>query len=80
MKESRGEGVVDQIESGIARVELEWREIVHIPVKYLPKGTREGNVLDIIFRLNPAKEKEKREEVRNLQEELLRRSENEQTG
>ena len=76
MKESRAEGVVDTIEGGVARVECEWRDMVYIPIEFLPKGIREGNVLDIIFRLNPDKEKQKRDEVRKLQEELLRRSEN----
>lgn len=74
MSESKAEGVVDQIEGGLARVETEWREMVDIPLKYLPKGLKEGNVLDIIFRINPEREKERRDKVRSLQEELLRRS------
>lgn len=76
MDETRAEGVVDTVEGGVARVECEWREMVYIPLEHLPKGTREGSVLDIIFRLNPGKEKEKIDEIKKLQDELLRRSEN----
>ncbi len=75
MKESKSEGVVDRIEGDLAVVETEWREVVNIPLKYLPEGTREGNVLDIIFRINPEREKERREEIKKLQEELLKRGE-----
>ncbi|MBA7634947.1 hypothetical protein ES703_42546 [subsurface metagenome] len=75
MKESKSEGVVDRIEGDLAVVELEWREVVNIPLKYLPEGTREGNVLDIIFRINPEREKERRGEIKKLQKELLKRGE-----
>jgi len=74
MSESKTEGVIDTIEGGLARVEREWREMVYIPTKHLPAGVKEGNVLDIIFRINPEREKEKRQEITNLQEELLKRS------
>ncbi len=73
MKESKSEGVVDRIEGDLAVVETEWREVVNIPLRYLPEGIREGNVLDIIFRINPEKEKKRREEIKKLQEELLKR-------
>jgi hypothetical protein len=72
--ESKTEGVVDRIEGDTAVIELEWRQMIDIPLKYLPEGTHEGAVLDIIFRLNPEKEKDKRDYIKNLQQKLLRRS------
>ena len=74
MKGSKSEAVVDRIEGDLAVVETEWREMVNIPLQYLPKGTREGNVVDITFRLNPEKEKKRRKDIIKLQQELLRRS------
>jgi hypothetical protein len=74
MKESKTEGVIDEIEGDLARVEMEWREMVYIPLKHLPAGVKEGNVLDITFRVNPEREKEKRQEIKSLQDELLKRS------
>jgi hypothetical protein len=74
MKGSKSEAVVDRIEGDLAVVETEWREMVNIPLQYLPKGTREGNVIDITFRLNPEKENKKRKDIIKLQQELLRRS------
>jgi hypothetical protein len=74
MKGSKSEAVVDRIEGDLAVVETEWREMVNIPLQYLPKGTREGNVIDITFRLNPEKEKKRRKDIIKLQQELLRRS------
>ncbi|MDD5557985.1 MAG: DUF3006 domain-containing protein [bacterium] len=74
MSESKTEGIVDQVEGKYARVEMKWREMVEIPLEHLPEGIREGTVLDIIFRINPDREKERRRTVRSLQEELLKRS------
>ena len=74
MKGSKSEAVVDRIEGDLAVVETEWREMVNIPLQHLPKGTREGNVIDITFRLNPEKEKKRRKDIIKLQQELLRRS------
>jgi len=39
----RTEGIVDQIDGGIAAVELRDLEVVYVPVESLPSGVREGD-------------------------------------
>ncbi|HOK39728.1 MAG TPA: DUF3006 domain-containing protein [bacterium] len=75
--ESTIQVVVDRIEdNNIAVIELPDLDQFEINKKYLPKKVKEGNVIDITFKLNPDAEKKKREEIIKLQEELLNRSKN----
>jgi hypothetical protein len=46
--------VIDQIENGVASVEINGRNIVTIPVEVLPKGVREGDVLRVTISQDPA--------------------------
>jgi hypothetical protein len=43
-------GVIDQIDAGIAAIELQDRSIVHVSVELLPTGAREGD--RVRFRLD----------------------------
>ena len=66
--------VIDRIEGNIAIIELPERGgRIEIPVKFLPKGAGEGNVLDMSFRLNKEEEKSRREKIKKMQEDLKKR-------
>jgi hypothetical protein len=76
-KESTIQCVVDRIEEDkFVVIELPDLNIIQIEKKFMPEEINEGNVIDITFKLNPEAEKEKRAEIKKLQEELLNRSKN----
>lgn len=66
--------VVDRIEGDLAVLEVAGKAIVEWPVKLLPRGLAEGNVLDAEFTINKAAEAEQREKISELQRELLDRT------
>lgn len=75
--ESTIQCVVDRVEEDkIAVIELPDLSIIELDKKFLPGDIKEGNVVDVNFKLNPEAEKEKRAEIKKLQEELLNRSKN----
>ena len=45
--ESTSVWVIDQIENGVAAVEINGNNVVTIPIDILPKGVREGDVLRV---------------------------------
>jgi len=47
---------------------------VEWPVKFLPQGLKEGNVLDVEFRINRKAEAEARAAISDLQRQLLERT------
>ena len=53
--------VVDRIEGKLAVLELEGKGEMVFPIKFLPKGTKPGNILDIIIAKNLSAEKKQRE-------------------
>jgi DUF3006 family protein len=53
--------VVDQIENGIASVEINERTMITIPLAVLPRGVTEGDVLRVTITPDPA------EQARRLQ-------------
>ena len=66
--------VIDRIEGKIAVLELEGESgMLEIPVKFLPSGVKEGNVLRIVFAIDEEEEQRRREEVRKIQERLKNR-------
>ncbi|HON55900.1 MAG TPA: DUF3006 domain-containing protein [bacterium] len=66
--------VVDRIENDIAVLELPDLDIIEIHKKHLPAKVREGNVIDVIFRINKEEEEKRLKEVSELQKELLNRN------
>jgi hypothetical protein len=47
---------------------------VEWPVKFLPRGIREGNILDVEFEINREAEATQRAKISKLQQELLQRT------
>jgi hypothetical protein len=46
--------VVDQIENGVASVEVDGKTMTTVPLRVLPKGVREGDVLSVTISQDPA--------------------------
>lgn len=65
--------VVDRIEGKLAVLELEGKGEIVFPIKFLPKGTKPGNILDITITKNLASEKKQREKIKRLQKKLINR-------
>lgn len=74
MTEKKIQVAIDRIEENIAVLELPEGDTLEIDVKYLPAKAREGNVLDIYFKINKEEEEKRIKEVSDLQQELLNRS------
>lgn len=69
--------VVDRIEEDkIAVLEMPDMSTLEIDKKYLPAKVKEGNVLNIRIKINLEKEKKIRDEISDLQQELLNRTKN----
>lgn len=66
--------VVDRIEEDLAVLEVAGEGTVEWPVKHLPEGLAEGNVLDVEFTINKKAEAEARAEISDLQKQLLERT------
>jgi hypothetical protein len=66
--------IVDRIEEDLAVLEVDGEGMVEWPVKFLPRGLAEGNVLDVEFTINKKAEAEARAEISDLQKELLERT------
>jgi DUF3006 family protein len=52
--ESTSVWVIDQIENGVAAVEINGDNVLTIPIEVLPKGVREGDVLRVTIAQDPA--------------------------
>jgi len=73
-----GIAIVDRIEEGIAVLELiQPRFNFQMPVEILPDELHEGAAVALNFELRPEIEKKRRQEVRDLQQKLLDRPEDE---
>jgi hypothetical protein len=46
--------VVDQIENGVASVEIDGKKTITVPIGALPEGVSEGNVLRVTIEQDPA--------------------------
>ncbi len=46
--------VIDQIENGVAAVEINGNNVVTMPIEALPKGVHEGDVLRVTISPDPA--------------------------
>ncbi len=66
--------VVDRIEGELAVLEVEGKAIVEWPVRFLPRGVAEGNILDLEWEINRAAEAAQRAKISNIQQELLDRT------
>ncbi len=64
------QAIVDRIEGEIAILEIEGEILIELPKKFLPKGTREGNILKMTLEIDKIKEKKQRDKVKKLQEKL----------
>ena len=65
--------VVDRIEGKLAVLELEGKGQILWPVRFLPKGMKPGNILDITITKNLSAEKKQREKIKRLQKKLINR-------
>ena len=67
--------VIDRFEGSYAVVLIGPEEIrVDLPVKLLPKGAREGSVLDVSLELDPEGEVERRKRIRAKLDRLKNKS------
>ena len=60
--------IVDRIENGIAVIETE-SGTLELELKYLPEGTKEGNVIKLT--LSPEEEKKRRERIKKKMDRLF---------
>jgi hypothetical protein len=72
--------IVDRIEEDLAVLEVGGEGTVEWPVKFLPRGLKEGNVLDVEFTINRLAEAKARAEISDLQRELLERTKKMEEG
>lgn len=74
-------GIVDRIEDGkTAVIVIEGGGQMVIPVGQFDIEVYEGAHLDIDFRLNPEREEKMRREIKDLQKELLQRTEEQENN
>ncbi|MGI6113658.1 MAG: DUF3006 domain-containing protein [Mahellales bacterium] len=67
--------VVDRIENGQAVVLFGDDEIkVDIPVRFLPEGIKEGNILRVEFTIDKEAERKQREKISQLLDSLKNRN------
>jgi hypothetical protein len=67
------EAVIDRIEGKIAVLELEGETFIEIPVKFLPKGVKDGDVLKISIEVDYKAKEEKLKKVKELQDKLRKK-------
>ncbi|HDS09013.1 MAG TPA: DUF3006 domain-containing protein [Firmicutes bacterium] len=67
-------GSIDRIEGELAVIILDKGGELIIPKDSLPTGNHEGSVVKIKISLDPEEEKKRLEEVKNLQERLVKRT------
>ena len=72
-KQNTFRAVVDRIEGKYIILELEGKAEIIWPAKFLPKGIKPGNILDITFTKNIEAEKKQRKKIRNIQKRLLQK-------
>lgn len=60
--------IVDRIENGIAIIETE-SGTLELELKYLPEGTKEGNVIKLT--LSPEEEQKRRERIKKKMDRLF---------
>ncbi len=65
---------LDRIEEGIAVLITRDGHIWLLPAAYLPEGSGEGDVLDVILRKNPGETEKLAGSVHDLQQRLLDRT------
>jgi|GEM_PF-299708 len=69
---------LDRIEEGIAVLITEDGQSWHVPESRMPDGSREGQLFDVIFRINQQETEDLSERIGDLQRALLRRTEERQ--
>ncbi len=65
--------IINRIERKIAVLEVQGGPIIELPVKFLPKGVKEGSVLNLYFEIDKLTEKERYHSIKNLQLKLKKR-------
>ncbi len=63
-------GVIDRIEGKIAIIEIEGEFFIEVPKKYLPEGVKDGDVLQISFKLDPKTRKLREDKIKKMQDKL----------
>jgi hypothetical protein len=71
---------LDRIEEGVAVLITEQGASLSLPADCLPAGAREGDVLDLIIRRNPAETEKLADRVEELQNLLLERTRRRHAG
>ncbi len=65
--------VVDRIEGKLALLEIAGKGEVLWPIKFLPKGTKPGNILDFRIGRNKQAEKTQKTKIKQLRQRLIDR-------
>ena len=66
--------IIDRLEEGLALCEDELKKIIPIPQDHLPKGIKEGDLINEekgIFSLDPAATEERRKKMRKKLNDLF---------
>lgn len=64
--------IIDRFEENFAVVELDNKETVNMPRSLVPKGAKEGDVIDI--QVNEEKTRKRREKMEKMMNDLWRKS------
>ena len=66
--------VIENIEDSIAILELDSENSFSIPIKYLPENIQEGMVLRFSIKIDRNAEKQKRDKIEHLYDQLLQKA------
>ncbi|MDI6704528.1 MAG: DUF3006 domain-containing protein [bacterium] len=69
-KKTSVEGIVDRVENGIAVIQMFKGGEIELPIRNLPNGTKEGNVLKITFTIDRSAETLRRNKIKEMQKRL----------
>ncbi|MDD5067225.1 MAG: DUF3006 domain-containing protein [bacterium] len=67
------QAVIERIEGNIAVLEIEGKVQIELPVKFLPRGVRDGTVLKMSFEIDRISGQERGDKAREIQERLKNR-------
>ncbi len=64
-------GIIDRMEEEIAVIQLKGKKEILFPIDRLPQGSKEGDVIEIVVRLDKEVTGERRKRIRRRQERLI---------
>lgn len=67
--------VIDRIEGKLAVLEMEGGAgYIEVPVKFLPAGVKDGNVLRVTFEQDTEEEQKRKDKAKEIQDRLRNRN------